>query len=61
MIFRKIAKFNFERKSFQMFLSDKNKVAFLRIENNSYHYPTMKEFENLMYLFWHFSWKLRIF
>jgi hypothetical protein len=51
MVFRKIAKFNFERKSFQMFLSDKNKVAFLRIENNSYHYPTMKEFENLMYLF----------
>lgn len=51
MIFRRIAQFRFNNNLYQMFSNKKNKVAFLRIENGLYHYPTIEEFKNLLYYF----------
>lgn len=49
MIFKRIAKFKFNSKTYQMFASPKNKFAFLRIENGLYHYPTIDEFKNIIF------------
>jgi len=48
MIFKRVAKFKFNNKTYQMF-SSKNKFAFLRVENGLYHYPTLDEFQNIVF------------
>lgn len=48
MIFKRVATFNFDNKTYQMFSTSRKKLAFLRIENNLYHYPTIEEFKKLI-------------
>lgn len=44
MIFKRIATFRIDNRMYQMFSTSKKKFAFLRVENNLYHYPTTEEF-----------------
>lgn len=52
MEFTRIAKFKFDNNYYQMFKTSTNKLAFLRItDDGKYHYPTIKEFTNLIFFF----------
>lgn len=50
--FRKIAKFKYKDKKFQLFMDKFNRLAFLEIdENNKYHYPTLEDLFRLTTIF----------
>ena len=50
--FRKIAKFKYKDKKFQLFMDKFNRLAFLEIdENNKYHYPNLEDLFKLTTIF----------
>lgn len=50
--FKRIAKFKFEDSFYQMFCTEKGKIAFLKVtEDEKYSFPTIEEFTNLVRLF----------
>lgn len=51
MVFTRLATFKFKNNYYEMFITGKNKRAFLRVENGKYHYPSIEEFTNIVGLF----------
>lgn len=49
--FRKIARFKYQNKRYQLFMSESNKVAFLEIKDGKYYYPELDELLEINYLF----------
>ncbi len=49
--FRKIARFRYKNKRYQLFMSESNKTAFLEIRDGKYYYPELNELLEINYLF----------
>lgn len=49
--FRKIARFKYKNKRYQLFMSESNKVAFLEIKDGKFFYPELEELLEINYLF----------
>lgn len=49
--FRKIARFKYNNKRYQLFMSESNKIAFLEIKDEKYYYPELNELLEINYLF----------
>lgn len=49
--FRKIAKFKYKNKRFQLLMSESNKTAFLEIKDGKYYYPELTDLIEINYLF----------
>ena len=49
--FRKIARFKYNKKRYQLFMSESNKIAFLEIKDGKYYYPELNDLLEINYLF----------
>lgn len=49
--FRKIARFKYNSKRYQLFMSESNKIAFLEIKDGKFYYPELSDLIEINYLF----------